>query len=173
MRVGGRYRLDADNVLEVRAVDAVPVRSIRAADVRAAGFDSRDALLAELERTSRRSLAPDDAVHRVRFRCVGERDPRAAQRTERSAAALDEVAARLARIDARSTRGPWTRAVLELVERLPRERAAELARELGRETRAFKADVRKLKELGLTESHDVGYSLSPRGAALLARLRAR
>lgn len=46
----------------------------------------------------------------------------------------------------------------------------------GRVTLAFrrwrrptvKAGVRKLKELGLTESLAVGYRLSPRGAALLA-----
>jgi len=30
--------------------------------------------------------------------------------------------------------------------------------------------VRKLKQLGLTESLDVGYRLSPRGRAVLARL---
>ena len=31
----------------------------------------------------------------------------------------------------------------------------------------MKADIRKLKSLGLTISHDVGYELSPRGAAYL------
>ena len=36
-----------------------------------------------------------------------------------------------------------------------------------RETPPFKADVRKLKRLGLTVSHDTGYELSPRGRALL------
>jgi biotin operon repressor len=49
-------------------------------------------------------------------------------------------------------------------------RAADLAAGLGRERAAFKADVRKLKELGLTESLEVGYRLSPRGRALLGRL---
>jgi hypothetical protein len=39
------------------------------------------------------------------------------------------------------------------------------------ETQAFKTDVRKLKGLGLTESLEVGYRLSPRGVALLAALR--
>ncbi len=34
----------------------------------------------------------------------------------------------------------------------------------------FKVDVRKFKEMGLTESLDVGYRLSPRGRAVLARL---
>jgi hypothetical protein len=47
-------------------------------------------------------------------------------------------------------------------------RAPDLAAQLGREKRPFKADVRKLKELGLTESLDVGYRLSPRGKAFLA-----
>ena len=41
---------------------------------------------------------------------------------------------------------------------------------LGRETQPFKIDVRKLKRLGLTESLDVGYRLSPRGRAVLERI---
>jgi hypothetical protein len=36
-------------------------------------------------------------------------------------------------------------------------------------TQPFKARVRRLKELGLTESLDVGYRLSPRGRAWLRR----
>jgi hypothetical protein len=46
-------------------------------------------------------------------------------------------------------------------------RAPELAAELGRDTPSFKRDVRKLKELGLTESLDIGYRLSPRGVAVV------
>ena len=37
----------------------------------------------------------------------------------------------------------------------------------------FKVDVRKLKRLGLTQSFEVGYELSPRGRALLERLPRR
>ena len=37
----------------------------------------------------------------------------------------------------------------------------------GVELLPMKADIRKLKSLGLTISHDVGYELSPRGAAYL------
>ena len=47
--------------------------------------------------------------------------------------------------------------------------APDLAARLGRETLAFKIDVRKLKALGLTESLEVGYRLSPRGQALRTR----
>ena len=39
--------------------------------------------------------------------------------------------------------------------------------DFGREKRPFKADVRKLKELGLTESLQTGYRVSPRGRAVL------
>lgn len=43
--------------------------------------------------------------------------------------------------------------------------STELARELGTERFAFKANVRKLKRIGLTHSLEVGYRLSPRGRA--------
>ena len=46
-------------------------------------------------------------------------------------------------------------------------RAPDLAESFGRETAAFKRDIRKLKELGLTVSLDVGYRLSPRGEVVL------
>ena len=65
--------------------------------------------------------------------------------------------------------GPWTIATLQLIGRRPRVRAPDLAAELGRERDPFKIDVRKLKNLGLTISHDVGYELSPRGIAYLKR----
>jgi hypothetical protein len=64
--------------------------------------------------------------------------------------------------------GPWTLTVLRMIQEQPAVRAPDLAAQLGREKRPFKADVRKLKELGLTESLDVGYRLSPRGKAFLA-----
>jgi hypothetical protein len=38
---------------------------------------------------------------------------------------------------------------------------------MGYDRPAFKLDVRKLKRLGLTESLEVGYRLSPRGRAYL------
>ena len=49
----------------------------------------------------------------------------------------------------------------------PATRAADLAAGFGRETLPFKNDVRKLKNLGLTESLEVGYQLSPRGRAFI------
>ncbi len=59
--------------------------------------------------------------------------------------------------------------MLELIRARPATRAPDLAASLGRETKAFKTDVRKLKTLGLTESLVVGYRLSPRGETFLDR----
>ena len=78
----------------------------------------------------------------------------------------------MARLDRASRHGPWTATVLQLIADRPAVRAGDLAASLGREMAPFKVDVRKLKEMGLTESLDVGYRLSPRGRAVLDRLSA-
>ena len=80
------------------------------------------------------------------------------------------IAARLARMDGTK---PWTRATLRLIAKHPRIAASKLAAKLGRETLPFKVDVRKLKKLGLTQSFEVGYEVSPRGRAYLAQRRRR
>lgn len=65
---------------------------------------------------------------------------------------------------------PWTLRTLRLISERPGTRAANLASMMGSETLPFKARVRKLKELGLTESLEVGYRLSPRGKAFIEHL---
>jgi hypothetical protein len=62
--------------------------------------------------------------------------------------------------------------VLRAIAARPATRAADLAASFGRETQPFKLDVRKLKNLGLTLSLEVGYRLSPRGEAYLAAVDA-
>ena len=48
--------------------------------------------------------------------------------------------------------------------------STELAAKMGMGRLPFKQRVRRLKELGLTESLEVGYRLSPRGEAFVAAL---
>jgi hypothetical protein len=160
VRPGTRLRT-AVGVLAVEAVDVVEPDTISAADLRRAGFGARDELFAAL--TGR-----EGDLYRVALRYAGP-DPRLALREDTTEDQLPEIGARLDRIDASSRRGPWTAEVLQAIADRPGVRAAELAADLGRERLAFKADVRKLKELGLTESLVVGYRLSPRGRAVLAR----
>ena len=82
---------------------------------------------------------------------------------------LTDLDGKLERLDRASSHGPWTMATLAIIRRRPHTRAPDLADELGRERDPFKIDVRKLKNLGLTQSFEVGYALSPRGEAYLAR----
>jgi hypothetical protein len=157
VRVGGTQRT-AVGVLEFTSVDPVDEADLTADDARAAGF----ADLAALQRAQR----GDGQLYRMGVRLAGP-DPRVALRAKRRLSQADraEIAARLARMDRASAHGPWTAAVLELIAENPGVRAPDLAARMGRETLPFKRDVRKLKELGLTESLEVGYRLSPRGRA--------
>ena len=158
--VGTRMRT-AVGLIEVTSVDPVDETAITDDDARRAGAGSLDAL--------RRGLAAraDRPVFRVGLRWAGE-DPRIALRQQPpTEAELAQVRARLDRLDAASPAGPWTRQTLAIIDRSPEVRAPDLAAELGRDTASFKRDVRKLKELGLTESLDIGYRLSPRGEAVV------
>jgi hypothetical protein len=163
VRPGGRQRT-AIGVIGFESVEAVSRGEITADDATRAGFAAREELLAFLDGRA------SGTIYRIRLRLVGP-DPRIALREEiPDAEAANEVVARLQRLDAASRHGAWTRAVLETIGDRPGTPAAELAARFEREKRAFKADVRKLKELGLTESLRPGYRLSPRGQAVLARL---
>src|SRR5262249_50819577 len=109
-------------------------------------------------------------TYRVRFHAADGADPRAELAADAAldAAEVEGIRARLARLDRASSHGAWTVDVLRTIAARPATRAADLAASCGRETQPFKLDVRKLKNLGLTLSLEVGYRLSPRGEAYLA-----
>jgi len=148
-------------LIEIRSVAEVP--SVDETDARLAGYDTVDALRADI---------PGDAAYPLFRMEVGYAgpDPRIALR--QSLPSRDELAsliARLDKMDGSSRRGPWTRTILALIAERPATRAGDLFASAGYpDLRTFKRDVRRLKELGLTESLDVGYRLSPRGAAVLS-----
>ncbi len=163
VREGTRLRTRV-GVVEIDSIETVRLASVSAGDAHRAGYGSRAELLAELR-------AREGRVYRMELHLAGP-DPRVElrERAELTGEDVDALRRRLARLDAASSAGPWTRAVLELIAERPGVLAADLATVLGRERLPFKRDVRKLKELGLTESLPVGYRLSPRGRALLDRL---
>ena len=158
--VGTRMRT-AVGLIEVTSVEPVDELAITEDDARRAGAASLDAL--------RRGLAAkaDRPVFRVGLRWAGE-DPRIALRQRPpTEAELAAIRARLDHLDAASSIGPWTQQTLAIIDRSPEVRAPDLAAQLGRDTLSFKRDVRKLRELGLTESLDIGYRLTPRGEAVV------
>ncbi|MGC3994079.1 MAG: hypothetical protein QM779_08250 [Propionicimonas sp.] len=121
-------------------------------------------------RAGPRASKGGDHVYRVQLAWVGE-DPRVALRADvPDAEDLNTLTAAVAKLDAGRRSGPWTRPILEWIRDHPGVISTELAALLGREVAPMKADIRRLKALGLTESLRVGYRLSPRGVAYLESL---
>ena len=159
-RTGGRYRVGG-MLIEADDVRLVTVGSISDDDARHAGSSDRAALLSRLG-----DREPSEHVWRIDFHYVGD-DDRIARRNddELTPDQVDDLRRRLDRLDRAGT--PWTRQTLHLIDKYPGVVSTALARQVGIERPAFKVNVRKLKEMGLTESLEVGYRLSPRGVALL------
>lgn len=149
---GGAQRT-AYGVVRFGRVERIELEEISAKDAIAAGYADRDALLRELN-----SRAGD--LYRIELAGI-DRDPR---ETLREHTDIDpEVLAWLQRID-------WALPILRAIDQAPEVRAADLAEPLGMERDRFKARVRELKNRGLTISLEIGYRISPRGAAALAKL---
>jgi biotin operon repressor len=162
------YRTGIDMV-EVESVDVVDPSLVDAAQAREAGYASVGELLADL------GGDPALPVYRIRLRLLDGPDPRdelarAASLTEADVAA---ITARLARMDRSSSRGLWTGTMLGLIADRPGIVSTVLAEAMGWERQDFKRHVRRLKELGLTLSLEVGYRLSPRGESYLTYLQTR
>ncbi|HEX2308713.1 MAG TPA: hypothetical protein VHI14_10380 [Jatrophihabitantaceae bacterium] len=159
VRVGSRYRV-AGMLLEVDDVSRVAVADLTDADAHAAGAAHRAALV-------RRLKTAESTVWRIDLHYVGPDDRIALRADDRlSAAEVAGLRARLDRLDAHANR-PWTRCTLQLIEAHPATVSTVLAEEMAMPRPEFKTNVRKLKNLGLTESLDVGYRLSPRGQRVL------
>lgn len=161
-RAGGRQRTRY-GVVEFTSVEPVDPATLTAEDAVRAGTDL-PSLLAFLARK-------EGEVYRIGVTYAGADERVALREREPDEDETTALVARLAEMDRRSRRGPWTRAHLELIEAHPGELAETIAASIGRTKKPFKADVRRLKELGLTESLPVGYRLSPRGRVVLDRLR--
>jgi len=150
-KIGGIYKLHPTGAIRVKSVEQVPAASITRADSIAAGF-------ADAARVSG-FLGVDGGtkIYRIAFEAIGDD-----QVPARPVLDTDQVIEKLERTDARSDR-PWTAEVLRAIDEHPKVRAADLAPQFGWETAKFKANVRKLKGLGLTTSREVGYELTALG----------
>jgi hypothetical protein len=171
VKPGGRYRCHPIGVLVVDAVDVVRPGEITEKDAKRSGFESRAELLSYIEAGPAKKPGGSSKLFRIRLHHGGDGDRVEGALDDRLGPEdVDEIARRLARMDASEA---WTKKTLGLIEKHPRVAASKLAQKLGRETAPFKVDVRKLKRLGLTQSFEVGYEVSPRGRAYLAARKGR
>jgi hypothetical protein len=159
---GGVYRTAAGRIA-VDEIAEIDPATLTDSDARAAGYVTADALRAALRG------ADGDPVYLLRVRPADGPDPRAelAADDALTPAEVAELDRRLDRLDRASGVGPWTVSILAAIRAEPGRRAGDLAAAAGREMLPYKADVRKLKALGLTISLSIGYRLSPRGEAYL------
>ncbi len=162
-KVGSRFTTSA-GVVEVTSITPADEGQLTDQDAADAGFDSVAALVKWTSAKGRGDLYRIGIV-------VARPDPRLALRRSAKLAPADvsALSARLDRMD-RAADQPWTHSTLRQIQRLPGVVSTELASEVGQERRTYKLRVRRLKALGLTESLERGYRLSPRGQAYLAAL---
>lgn len=162
-RSGGQQMTQA-GVVGIDEVEVVEPEDITDLDARSAGYASVQDLLEHLAYRS-------DPIYRIRVYWAGE-DPRVALRenAELGEDELAELISKLAKMDSSSKTGPWTRGFLQVISDNPAKYSGVLAKKFGLEIAKFKPMVRKLKALGLTESLEVGYRLSPRGERVLSEL---
>jgi hypothetical protein len=142
--------------MAIDSVERIDDSEIDDAAAQGAGYRDRRELVG--------NLRGDGQVYRIRFHRLGD-DPRIAMR-ERTELTPDESAA-IARMLARND---WAAQYLRLIAESPGTVSTELAGRAGIDRPVFKQRVRRLKSLGLTESLEVGYRLSPRGEVVLAGL---
>jgi len=161
----GGSQMTQGGVVGIDSVEVIAEGDVTDLDAREAGYASAADLLAHLNYR-------DDDIYRIGVYWAGE-DPRKALResADLGEVELNEVIAKLEKLDKNSKRGAWTQQYLQLIQDMPNTYSGILADYLGISIPDFKPWVRKLKALGLTESLSPGYRLSPRGEKVLAALR--
>ena len=163
-KVGGQYTVGSV-VIEVDAIEMIPFHAVTKRDMKLAGASTKDALR---ERAAHAGPIDDDTlVYRIEFHVVGAKPTEVAAPFDDEHVAL--VNTKLDAMDARSKTGAWTRATLRLIGENEGMVSTDLAAQMQRPRMEFKADVRKLKALGFTESLEVGYRLTPLGRRIASQ----
>lgn len=161
VKKGGKMKT-AVGVIRFDDVAVVKENSITKLDAKKAGYGSVTLLLSEIDKWP-------GVIYKIKVVYESE-DPRLElrEKTELTEEEFEKLKVKLDRLD--KTRGPWVLNVLSLIKRYPERRAGDLAEIMKIDKFDFKINVRKLKNLGLTVSHEIGYSVSPLGDWVMRKL---
>lgn len=134
-------------------------------DAEQAGYDNAKTLISELEKTV------NGVIYKIQL-SFHSPDPRIdlRQKSQITDVELEALTEKLLNLDKFSKQGKWTTKVLKAIQENPKLPAVELAVKVNKEKEWLKTNVRKLKNLGLTISHEPGYTLSPLGEYVLSVL---
>jgi len=152
-------------ILKIGTIEEVDLQKIKDEEAGKAGFKTAISLVQLLEQQK------EGLIYKIEVAYHSE-DPRV---TLREQATLDEeefaeLKANLDNLDKYSKVGKWTVKTLQVIKENPKMKAADLAVKARKEKEWLKLNVRKLKGLGLTISHEPGYTLSPKGEEYLRLL---
>ncbi|MDR7130855.1 hypothetical protein J2X69_003214 [Algoriphagus sp. 4150] len=153
-------------LVEIRRVETVSENDITDKDALNAGFTDKKQLLNSFTYNSK------GMIFKISVSYHSE-DPRIKLReqTELSEPQFTELKKKLERLDNHSKQGFWTRKILLAINDNPNLHAIGIAKLTGFEKEWLKLNIRKLKNLGLTISHNVGYELSPLGKIVVGKLK--
>ena len=162
VKSGGSLHTSA-GVVRFGGVSTVNEEDLSEREAHAAGYADRRSALREL------GGAETGTLYRIEIAGL-EPDERISlrQKTDLSGPEWERLRDRFERWDKEAP--GYFPAILRTISDKPGIAASALASGLGVEKPRFKQDVRKLKELGLTESLETGYRLSPRGEAVREKL---
>lgn len=148
------------NVTKINPKEIIEIEAFKA------GFASAQALISLLEGQK------DGGIYRIEVSCEQDEEVALDEEMEADIAAIDpeelaEVTLEIQDLDKVSKVGKWTKKTLQAIQQNPNLKSADLAVILKKEKEWLKLNVRKLKALGLTESHEPGYSITALGIAYL------
>lgn len=149
-------------VIKIISTKEISLSEITDTDAAKAGFATAQALVQLLESQK------EGLIYKIELSFDSE-DPRIELRENVSLEEeeFETLKAALDNLDKFSKVGKWTTKTLQAIQENPKMKAADLAVKAKKEKEWLKLNVRKLKGLGLTISHEPGYTLSPRGEEYL------
>lgn len=154
VKTGGTLKT-RKGVLDILRVEQIKREKVTKKDLKNAGLKSFEELC-EIDR--------EGDFYRITVAYKGE-DPRIALRENLDSKDIENCCEKLKKM------GDWSLQYLQLIHDQPNIHAQILADSVDLDKLKFKAKVRRLKALGLTESLRPGYKLSPRGQKVLKMLR--
>jgi hypothetical protein len=150
-------------IIKIGAITEIKYEEITEEDALAAGFSGASALIGLLKSQK------EGSIYKIAVSFLRENSTvELSVQTEIEEAEFLEIKAALENLDKYSKVGKWTVKTLQGIRENPKLKAADLALKLKKEKEWLKLNVRKLKALGLTISHEPGYTLSPIGEAYLS-----
>lgn len=160
----GSVLLTSIGVIRITDITETDFAKITEEEAQQAGYANVQALVTELDKTI------NGVIYKIQLSHEKSDGATLRQDAQITVEELDELKDKLMKLDKFSNQGKWTVKVLQAIKENPQLPAAELAPKVNKEKEWLKTNVRKLKSLGLTISHEPGYTLTPLGEYVLEML---